>query len=265
MNAAKIYGIALALAVAGCSSTGKAKPEEPEVAPQKEIMSFNSDSAFRYIAQQVELGPRVPGSKAHRECRDYIISKLGSFNADTVYTQDFTGKFFDGSEQQLSNIIASYNPEAKKRIVLGAHWDTRPWADMDFTPEVRDTPIPGANDGGSGVAVMLEIARLLGERQPAIGVDLVFFDGEDSGQSNGWQNDEDSWCLGSQYWRKHLPYSNDNKPVYGIVFDMVGGKGAKFHRELGSVNKAGELNDKVWKTARESGYGKVFVNTTGGR
>lgn len=264
MNAGIFIGI-ISLTLVACSRTATTNADDGEATQHQVVMGFNSDSAFRNIAAQVDFGPRTPGSEGHEECKEYIISTLQRYGADEVVLQEFDGKFYTGQTFPLTNIIARFQPEASKRVLLGAHWDTRPWGDMDNTSEGRSNPIPGANDGGSGVAVLLEIARLLGQRPADVGVDLVFFDGEDSGHSNGWENDESTWCIGSQYWRKHLPYTKDNLPEYGIIFDMVGGKDARFHREVSSDIHAKDLADKVWTTARKTGFASKFVNSAGGQ
>jgi len=158
--------------------------------------------------------------------------------------------------------MGQFNKDAVKRVLLLAHWDTRLWADAEADASKHSTPIDGANDGGSGVGVLLEIARCLGVEKPTIGVDILFVDAEDYGQSQG--DDENTWCLGTQYWIKNLPYTPGSIPEYGILLDMVGGKDAKFHREYASQYLAGHIVDKVWTMAVASGYGNVFVNEVGG-
>ena len=227
--------------------------------------NFNSDSAYRYVAEQVNFGPRVPGSAGHRACRDYIISKLKSFDCDTLIVQDAVVEAYNGDKLPISNIIASYNKNARRRILLVAHWDTRPWADMSISEERRNTPVPGANDGGSGTAVLLEIARNLGMKSPNVGVDLLFVDAEDYGDSRGFGENEDTWCLGTQYWVANMtPYTRENMPVYGILLDMVGGIGAVFHYENFSQQYARTITDKVWSEAERLGHGDRFIQALGG-
>lgn len=225
---------------------------------------FSSDSAFLYVNNQVELGPRVPGSEAHRKCREYIKSELDRFGIDTVITQSATLTAYNGDKIPMENILGQFNSKENDRILLVAHYDTRPWADMDPETTRRRNPIPGANDGGSGVGVLLEIARQLGNKNPNIGVDLLFVDAEDYGCSDGWERHDESWAMGSRHFANHLPYTTITKPRYGIVLDMVGGMDARFHREYFSEKYAPGLLDKVWLLAQDLGYSSTFVNQLGG-
>lgn len=229
-----------------------------------QAIRFNSDSAYAYTAQQVAFGPRVPGSEGSKACAGYIAGELKRHNADTVVTQKGEMKAFTGDMLPITNIMASYNSSAPRRILIVAHYDTRPWADSDPVEENRREPIPGANDGASGVAVLLEIARQLGQNAPEVGVDLLFVDAEDYGQSSGFSNHDTSWCLGTQYWVENMPYATESLPAFGIVLDMVGGMGAKFHREYISNQNAKDIVDNVWAVAEKSGYGDRFVNVLGG-
>jgi len=214
---------------------------------------FNSDSAYHFVEEQVAFGPRFPTSEAHQKTGDYIINKLKSFDKITVQVQNFTATTFDGKLLSGRNIIASFNPTIKKRVLLAAHWDTRPFADQD--DERKDEPILGANDGGSGVAILLEIARTLSvsKEQPQIGIDLIFFDLEDYGN-----NTPDSYCLGSQYWGKNKMPENYTA-YYGILLDMVGAKNAKFAMEGYSMQTAPSVVKTVWNMAHRIGYGSFFV------
>lgn len=251
------------LLVASCKSAS-VKETVAESAPKfNNPVEFNSDSAYSHIAKQVAFGPRVPGTAPHAACADYIISQLDG--ADTILIQKCQAKNFKGENLALTNIMGRFNLQAQKRILLAAHWDTRPWADNDGDKSNHSTPIDGANDGGSGVGVLLELARLFSEKMPSVGVDLLFVDGEDSGDSSGLlENNDDTWCLGSQYWSNHTPYSPDNRPAYGILLDMVGGRNAKFYREYTSELAASGINSKVWAIANASGYGDRFINTVRG-
>ena len=229
---------------------------------QKNIISadFNVDSAYIYIAQQVALGPRVPNTPAHKACADYLIEKMHGF-CDTLIVQDFTVKAYNGTLLNGKNIIGSFRPELTSRILLGAHWDSRPYADHDPNPANRRTPIDGANDGASGIGVLMEIARQLSLKNPEIGVDIIFFDVEDYGAP---QDDENSyqgefWCLGSQYWAKNQHIQN-YKARYGILLDMVGGKNAVFTREGTSNYFAPDILNKVWNIAMKLGYTAYFKN-----
>lgn len=230
------------------------------------VPSFSSDSAYYFIEKQLAFGPRVPNTPGHQLCGDYLVKKLESFGA-TVTVQNFTEEAFDGTVLRLRNIIASYNPQEKKRVLLAAHWDTRPFADKD-TSHTRH-PIMGANDGASGVAVLLEIARKLHHHElPKVGIDIIFFDGEDYGEPIGSDvpNMKDGrmriwWCLGSQYWGRN-PHKPKYSAFYGILLDMVGAKDARFFKEGGSMQFAPKVMNKVWTTARYLGYENYFVNTT---
>lgn len=227
-------------------------------------LNFDSDSAFSFVEAQVNFGPRVPGTQSHVQCGDYIIDKLKSYNADTIIVQSFDTQNFKGDAMPLRNIMGRYDMQNPNRVLLVAHWDTRPWADNDRQFTNRNTPVPGANDGGSGVAVLLEIARLLNDSLPNVGVDLLFVDGEDSGRSEGFGNNDDTWCLGTQYWINHMPYAADALPRYGILLDMVGGLNAIFYREYVSERNAPDINDKVWAVAKAAGYGDRFQNAVRG-
>ncbi|WP_375584913.1 M28 family peptidase [Cyclobacterium xiamenense] len=225
----------------------------------KPFPSFNADSAYTFIEKQVAFGPRVPNTQAHRETGDWLVKKLEAYGF-SVTEQEFTARAYDGKNLELTNIIGTYRPEATKRILLAAHWDTRRIADKDT--ERIDEPIDGANDGGSGVGVLLEIARLLhtDSLQPEVGVDIVFFDGEDDGEPEH-QNFRDTsqiwWCLGSQHWSKN-PHVRGYSAYYGILLDMVGGRNARFYKEGYSVQYAKNLVDRVWNYAHRLGHGEFF-------
>lgn len=224
------------------------------------VPSFNRDSAYHFVAQQVAFGPRVPNTEAHDLCRQYLVDKLKSFGAE-VKQQKFRAEAYTGETLRGTNIIASFNPGAGKRILLGAHWDSRPFADSPMNQERRDDPILGADDGASGVGVLLEIARQLQANPIDMGVDIAFFDAEDYGESGA--DNPDSWALGSQYWSRNTGYGS-NTPRYGILLDMVGSDGARFAREQYSVYFARPVVDKVWSLAQNMGYGNYFINADGG-
>ncbi len=250
--------------VSSATADAAAQEQPPSASAQTHDMIFNADSAYQYVAQQVALGPRVPASEAHAKCVDFITSTLNAAGVDTVTLQRATVSDAYNKSLPITNIMGRINPEAADRIILVAHYDTRPWNDAEQTDAALQRPIPGANDGGSGVGVLLEIARVLGQHRPAIGVDLLFVDAEDSGISGPWGGGEDTWCLGSQYWARHQPYTASNSPRYGIVLDMVGGRGARFYREYYSESNAPSVVNKVWSMAARSGYGEYFPNETGG-
>lgn len=216
---------------------------------------FNPDSAYAFIKAQVDLGPRVPGTTAHAKCADMLTAKLRSYNFEVVIPTGITVQTYDKKQFVLKNIIASFKPELSDRILICSHWDTRPVCESD--PKDKESPGDGANDGASGVGVAMELARLVNQTNPNIGVDIIYFDMEDYG-TNG---DEDSWCLGSKYWAKHL-HKKNYLADYGILLDMVGGPGATFPKEGISMNYAASIVDKVWKKANEKGYGDIFIPET---
>ena len=222
------------------------------------IPIFSSDSAYNYVKQQVDFGARVPNTKAHKACAAYLSATLERFGAQ-VTEQRATLTAFDGTALEAINIIGSFQPEKKSRVLLFAHWDTRPWADNDPDKRNHNTPVMGANDGASGVGVLLEIARQLGKTQPEIGVDIIFFDAEDYGASHI----QDSWCLGAQYWARN-PHVKGYRAKYGILLDMVGAPGAMFYREQISDYFAKNIVDKVWAQAKNLGFSNYFINQKGG-
>lgn len=256
--------LAALAALSSCGNTSKTQQgSEPEVSIPADTIRFNADSAFAFVARQVAFGPRVPGTEAHRRCAEWILKRL-SASADTIITQNALLTAFNGDELPATNIMAMYNPEATSRVLLAAHYDSRPWADNSNNKELRLEPVLGANDGASGVAVLLEYARLLKDWRPEIGIDLLFVDAEDYGTNEGWGNNNETWCLGTQYWVENTPYTDANRPRYGIVLDMVGGTGARFHREYFSNVNAHAVVDKVWGQAARSGLSHIFYNEIGG-
>ena len=219
--------------------------------------SFNQDSAYAYVKQQVEFGPRVPNSLAHQNCHNYLVNTLKRFGAKVAIQSDIVNRY-DGLEMNMKNIIASFNPDNYKRILLCAHWDTRFIADND-TKDI-DLPILGANDGGSGVGVLLEIARQISLNPINIGIDIIFFDVEDQGPPNNEINSPPhSWCLGSQYWSRS-PHQQNYFAEYGILLDMVGAKDAKFTKEGVSVQFGSRIVNKIWDIASNIGYSNFFVD-----
>lgn len=226
-----------------------------------EIPVFNADSAYFYVKTQCDFGPRTPNSKAAQNCGDYIIDFMKQY-ADTVYVQSFSTTLWDGTEVVGRNIIASFNPAAESRVLFGAHWDSRLWADQDPEPANHKKPIIGANDGASGVGVLMEIARILKTKPNKQGVDIVFFDLEDQGIPD-WAEEEVSdqtdWCLGSQHWAKqtHIPFYRAD---YGILLDMVGYDKPRFTKEAQSMNYASTIMNKVWDIASQKGYSNIFVS-----
>ncbi len=228
-----------------------------------EVPAFNPDSAYRYIEQQVEFGPRVPNTEAHRAAGEWLAHTLGVFS-DTLYTQETRVRAYDGTVLNIKNIIGVFQPENRRRVLLCAHWDSRPYADHDPDPAYHYTPIDGANDGASGVGVLLEVARLLSKEKPDVGIDIIFFDAEDYGKHQLSDiPDEDSWALGSQYWARN-PHRLDYNARYGILLDMVGASDALFKREAYSMLFAPNIVRKVWDMGKNLGYGHMFPERDGG-
>ncbi len=254
--------------VFSCSRNQESKhpSQSDRTARTVHVPLFNADSAYQFVARQVAFGPRIPNTAAHRQAADYFIETFERYGAQ-VTVQEFEAKNYSGTTLKLKNIIAAFHPEAAKRVLLAAHWDTRPFSDKD--PEKPNATFDGANDGGSGVGVLLEIARILSiSDKPDVGVDIILFDGEDWGEREGEQGRhrrpeglQEWWCLGSQHWAK-----NKHKPnysaYYGILLDMVGAGNAQFHREGYSMEFAPSIVEKVWGHAQRLGYSHVFIRQT---
>ena len=256
------------LMVVGCKQpqTNAQSQSQPNHAPSAvTIPTFNGDSAYQYTKAQVAFGARVPNTKAHDLCATYLSETLKRFGAG-VFEQKADLQAFDGTILHAVNIIGSFNPTATKRILLFAHWDARPWADNDPVVANRKTPVMAANDGASGVGVLLEMARLIGQQSPSVGVDIAFFDAEDYGAPSWYksqQNTEDSWCLGTQFWA-HNPHLADYKAEYGILLDMIGAPDATFYREQVSEQFASNIVTKVWSQAATLGFSNLFLQEKGG-
>ncbi len=248
-----VLAFLLLIGLVGCKSDpNSSAPGTPTVEVQ--VPAFNRDSAFYYVEQQVSFGPRYVGSEGHQAALEWKVNKLESWGVDVI-RQEFEANLYTGEKPTATNIIAVFNPDQKRRIVLAAHWDTRHIAEKDPDPEKRDDPILGADDGATGTAALLEIARVLSNYPVEIGVDLVFFDAEDHGQNGGA---DDTWCLGSQHWARNL--HGLAKPQYGVLLDMIGSKGAVFRKEGASLHYARNIVDKVWNLAHSMGYSHLFSN-----
>lgn len=224
---------------------------------------FNADSAYIYLQEQCDFGPRTMNSTAHDKCEKWIIQKFEQYGCK-VTTQKATLNGYDGTPLRSTNIMASYNPEATTRIMFCAHWDCRPWADNDPDSTNWHKPIVAANDAASGVGVMIELARILKGSGLELGVDFICFDAEDYGTPQWFEGEDpgDTWALGAQYFANNLP--EGYAPRYGILLDMVGGVGAKFYREGMSMQYAPAIVKKVWNAARQVGYGSYFPKDDGG-
>jgi len=238
---------------------GDTPPVDPPITPKKvEVPEFNRDSAYNYVQKQVDFGPRVPETEQHAACADWLKETFESFAWETQFQiAEVTG--YDDEPMMIKNIIASLNPERKNRVLLCAHWDTRRVADQDTAR--KDEPILGADDGGSGVGVLLELARAISTQEIELGIDIVLFDAEDQGESSTPTREyrKKTWCIGSQYWSKNL-HPMAQKPYMGILLDMVGSRGARFPREGLSLRHAAGIVTQVWSEALDLGYSDLFVN-----
>jgi glutaminyl-peptide cyclotransferase len=253
----KLTALAMMLVLFSCTDD-KPSSQPTQQKPVVVTPSFSGDTAYKFVAEQVAFGPRVPNTTAHASCAMYLKEKLEGYGADVI-VQEAVVTAFDGKALNMKNIIGQFSPEKKNRVMLYAHWDTRPFADKDSTRQ--NEPIDGANDGGSGVGVLLEIARLLHSQPTNVGVDIIFFDAEDYGAPEGVETgDYTDWCLGSQYWAKHKHVPN-YRAKYGILLDMVGSSDAVFNREGTSMATSPMVVDKVWRTAQKLGYGGYFKDT----
>jgi glutaminyl-peptide cyclotransferase len=265
-NLKPIFAAITILFFLSCNNEAEQKKESVTTtvtAKKTATPTFNGDSAYTFVKAQVDFGPRVPGTSAHEKCADYLVEKLKSYGWQ-VSIQKGTVQTFDKKQFTLKNIIAEYKPELNNRTLLTAHWDTRPWADLDSIN--KNKPFDGANDGGSGVAVLLEFARQLNLTKIEKGIDIILFDIEDYGQEQEdtrYPPQEDTWCLGSQYWAKH-PHKTGYYANYGILLDMVGGKNPQFPMEGTSMQYAPDVVEKIWNIANNMGYGNYFTTDVTG-
>ncbi len=227
-------------------------------------MQFSGDSAHAFVVKQCSFGPRTPGSEAHKLCGDWLTAKFKSYGMPvTEQTAPITA--WDGKTFICRNIIAAHKPELPERLIICAHWDSRPWADCEKDKAKRLQPILGANDGASGVGVMLELARQIEAINPKIGIDFICFDLEDYGCPE-WEeaisHTEDDWCLGSAYWAAH-PHRENYSARYGILLDMVGDAKASFCYEGFSMHFAPDVVAKVWAAAKAVGAEAFFRQAEG--
>jgi glutaminyl-peptide cyclotransferase len=239
------------LLFSSCNSETK-KPQPAATIPQTYTQvspNFNADSAYYFVNKQVEFGPRVTNSEAHQKCGDWLVQELKKYT-DNIIEQKTVITHFDGTKLNVRNIIAEINPKATKRILLMAHWDSRDRADKDIVDQNK--PILGANDGASGVGVLIEIARILKSNPTDMGIDIILFDAEDLGN-----NQSNTYCLGSQYWASNLHHPNYHAD-FGILLDMVGATNAGFGWEANSAQYAKPILERVWGTAHNLNYGKHF-------
>lgn len=260
----------LLLAACGNDQTTEAGHTTDNMSEKTEVKipGFDRDSAYQFVADQVAFGPRVVNSEAHEQMKAWLVQKMSAFGA-TVIEQPFQARAYTGENLRATNIIAQYNPGTPNRILLAAHWDSRPFADSPINTDRRDEPILGADDGGSGVAVLMEVARQLQAAPIDLGVDIIFFDAEDFGQSKEeYANEAEqrasvfSYGLGAQHWSRNKHTGVNYK--YGILLDMVGAKNAYFPKEEYSRYYAGPVVEKIWKLAQSMGYGNYFSDVEGG-
>lgn len=252
----------MACSCMSCKSSRKSATEPDTVALVGP--TFCADSAYAFCAKQCSFGPRLMNTEAHDKCGEWIMKQFASYGMK-VEAQDAELKAWDGTMLRSRNIWARFRPELTTRVLLCAHWDCRPWADNDPDSTNWRKPVMGANDGASGVAVMMELARIIGNDSTLnIGVDFVCFDAEDWGTPQ-WADvadNGDTWALGAQYFAENLPKNYDVR--YGILLDMVGGQGARFYQEGVSKQYAPEIVKKVWRAARQAGYESMFPKSEGG-
>mgnify|MGYP000072980466 CR=1 FL=1 len=252
----KLIGIltGVALCAAACHSDTKPADTTDTTATAKQVNVnvpvFNADSAYAYTDKQVSFGPRIPATPAQNTCAEWLIAQFKPL-ADTLYVQRTNVTVPGGKSVPCINVIASFNPDAAQRILLLTHWDTRPHADQDAFDKTKQ--FDGADDGASGVGVLLEVARQLHAQHPAAGIDILLEDVEDSGVSE----DENSYCLGTQYWARN-PHVKGYKANYGILLDMVGGRGSQFYMEAGSQQYAYGPMKMFWDVANRLGYSDYF-------
>ncbi len=245
-----IIALLCSLLLFGCSkeqnkSTSQTQEQaKPQETPKKQVSvpPFDPQKAWDILIKQTDMGPRTVGSKAHALCQQFLLSEMQKY-ADSVWLQPFSEKGYGNEVLVMNNIISSFNPKAKKRILLLTHWDCRPWADMDKDPKKQKEPILGANDAASGIAILVEMARNMKTNAPPVGVDMLFVDGEDYGK----EGDNKFYLLGSRYFSKNLP--DGYMPEFGILLDMVGDSQLELKRERLSIQYAPDIVDLVWNTA----------------
>jgi Zn-dependent M28 family amino/carboxypeptidase len=236
-----------ALALAGCRDPRGVTPKT----------AFSGAAAYGLVRTQLDFGARVPGTEAHRRAGDWIVAQMRPL-ADTVVVQSWSHVTARGDTLALRNVLARFRPESADRVLYLAHWDSRPTSDAAADARRRQLPVPGANDGASGVALLIALGQALRAAPPGVGVDLLFVDGEDYGDFGANQD----VLIGSTYFAEHLP-SAGYAPLYGVLWDMIGDRDLRIPQELNSVRAAPEVVQRVWGVAESLGYGDVFVPETG--
>ncbi|HLP15507.1 MAG TPA: M28 family peptidase [Bacteroidota bacterium] len=250
-----IFLFIIVMALSSCSRNTPQTEPKPNTEPSVSLPKFNGTASYAALRAQTDFGPRTPLSKGHDACLAYLTTELGKY-AETVAKQPFTEKGYDGETLPLTNVFASFNKQASKRVLLLAHWDTRPRADQDPLESNRSKPILGANDGASGVAVLLELARTMKQNPPPVGVDILLVDGEDYGKSS----DLEKYFLGAKFFAKHMP--SGYKPLFGILLDMIGDADLRIPMEQNSMTFAPAVVGMVWSAAQELGITQ-FVSVPG--
>ena len=259
-----IFAIVLSF-LSACGFASHSEKTEQDNTIVRVVPTFNPDSAYHYVEAQCDFGPRVPGTEGHFACLQYFVEQFNRFRADTIIVQEGESVIYDGSKMPIRNVVVSYGLGKPNRVMICSHWDSRPFADNDINPENRRKAIIGANDGASGVGVIMELARQLGLKDASIGVDFILFDLEDWGAPDWAQSklSDGGWALGSKYWasRPHIP---GYQAQFAILLDMVGAQGAQFYREYFSDQYASWVVDRVWNKAADLGLSHIFVNQRGG-
>ena len=250
----------LAFLVVACNGDAqKGSAAQRAASAGRTSTGFDGNAAYNYAKAQVDFGPRVPGTSAAKQAGDWIIRQMRA-RADTVIVQSFTYTTADGKKLPLRNILARFRPELPERVLYLTHWDSRPVSESASTEAEKKMPVPGANDGASGVGLFVALGDVLKKTKPNVGVDLLFTDGEDYGQFGPPEVDV---LIGSKYFAAHPP-SPGYKPLYGVLFDMIGDKDLRIPYEMNSFQQAPEVVSRVWQTAADMGYGSIFVQESGG-
>jgi len=256
--------LAAATLLTACGGTRQSNISNDKMVSEPVGPVFSADSAYHFCEQQCSFGPRTMNSEAHQRCGQWIAAKFAAYGLN-VTEQRATVYGYDGTALLSNNIIASHNPDRQDRILICSHWDSRPWADNDPDEANWHKPVMAANDGASGIAVMLELARLVSVDSLSLGIDFICFDAEDWGvpQWSDKPDDSQSWALGAQHWAAHR-HRPDYKARYGILLDMVGGQGARFYHEGYSLHYAPQVVSRVWQSAKLLGFGSMFPQQGGG-
>ena len=252
--------VLVGIAVVCISCGGDAKSESAgKKIPAAPATAFSGSAALSYAKAQVDFGPRVPGTAAAKKAGDWIISQMRA-RADTVIVQSWTHTTAGGKKLPMRNIFARFRPDLTERVLYLAHWDSRPVSEMAAAEADRAKPVPGANDGASGVGLLIALADVLKKTPPVVGVDLLFVDGEDYGEFGPPEVDV---LIGSRYFVAHPP-TPGYKPLYGVLWDMIGDSNLRIPYEMHSFQQAPEVVSRVWQTAADLGYGDIFVQESGG-